>query len=92
MRAEFFLPTEEPWACTFPGGFVRVLISNELSSEKDRFRISFFGTTNYGLTFDGKRFNKVDEFSYFMEALNMVHNIPKPISIWHLKKLGFKEV
>ena len=89
MKFSFFLPTDDDWKSTFPGGFVKAIITNE--PDKKHIAISLQGTGKYSLSIvSGEKepiFSSIDMF----EALVLADSLPRPISIEYLKKKDFEE-
>lgn len=90
MRFEFFLKTEDDWCGTFEGGYVRVLISNEINPAHDIIRISFWGTDDFGMTADSGKKDPSMALIDMCEAMAIVQALPKPIAIKTLEEFGFE--
>jgi hypothetical protein len=90
LQFEFFLKTDDDWCGTFDGGYVKVIISNELSPAHDVIRIGFWGTDDFAMITDSGKKDPAFALIDMSEAMVIVQQLPKPISIGTLKDLGFE--
>jgi hypothetical protein len=98
MKLKFYLPTNDEWCGTFDGGYVECTIINEKQPTNitkkscDWIRhifIIFQGNDDLMLT---KRY-QIEEKDYDKEtvkALELIANIPIPVTKEFLKTIGFK--
>lgn len=98
MRLTFYLPTQEDWCPTFDGGYVRCIIINEkqpTNITKDKCDWKYF----IFIIFQGnddlmwaKRYeideSKRDEET--VKALELISEIPLPVTKEYLKIIGFE--
>lgn len=90
MKFNFFLPTEDEWCGTYPGGYVECVISNELCPKYDQIRIGFWGNDDMALILDSEKKDPSNAAADMMEALSFVQKIPRPISKDYLRSIGFE--
>jgi hypothetical protein len=90
MKFSFFLPTDEDWQETFSGGYVKVIVSNELTPEKDQIRITFCGTGKFFMAVTSGKKDPAMAMVDMFEAFFLVESIPRPVTINFLKSIGFE--
>lgn len=75
-----YVPTDEDWAPSFPGNYVRVFCGSLIADPVFNYRVGIWGEDDLGMDRD---------FETLEEALSIFNRISYVHSFEYLRKLGF---
>lgn len=90
MKFRFFLPTKDEWYGTYKGGYVEVLVGDELNPEFNQIRIGFWGNDDMALIKDSEKYDPKESKERLRDALTYVLSMPTPITKDYLREQGFE--